>query len=98
MVATSNYPHIGFFPALPLANNLELGNWLVGTPPPNVVWRSDRFKTLAESLLGSFRKLGFKNAAMLWHRDRGFDGVLPSPQEVGAIQASVRFAVLDAND
>ena len=44
MVATIKHPHVGFFPALPLANNLELGDWMVGTPPANVVWRSDRFK------------------------------------------------------
>jgi len=35
---------------------------------------------------------------MLWHRDRGFDGLLPSNEEIQAIRAAVAFAVLDAND
>lgn len=83
MVDTPQYPHVGFFPALPLAKNIELGDWIIGKPPQNVAWRSDRFKSLSETLVASFEKIGFKNAAMFWHRDRGFDGTRPSDNEIG---------------
>jgi hypothetical protein len=98
MPATPQYPHFGFFPALPFAKNIALGDWLVGNPPADVAWRSERFKSLAELLMASFEKIGFKNGARLWHRERGFDGALPTNEEISAIQAAIRFAVLDAND
>lgn len=98
MVDTPKYPHFGFFPALPLAKNIELRDWIIGTPPKDVAWRSDRFKLLSETLVASFEKTGFRNAALLWHRERGFDGTRPSDDEIGAIQAAIRFTVLDAND
>jgi hypothetical protein len=37
-------PCIGLFPAMPLANNLEFGEWMVGNPPPETHWASERFK------------------------------------------------------
>jgi hypothetical protein len=90
--------YVGFFPALPLARNLELGEWVVGTPEDNTPWASRRFRDLSESLVRSFEKVRFKGGAMLWHRDRGFDGSKPSDEEIQAIRAAVAFAVLDAND
>lgn len=97
-LSESKHPYIGFFPALPVANNLDLGEWLVGTPPAEVTWRSPRFKELSETLFASFAKVGFGERSLLWHRDRGFDGQLPPDNIIRAIQAGVRFAVLDAND
>jgi len=90
--------HVGFFPALPLARNLELGEWIAGTPPPETLWAPGRFRELSETLIRSFEKRGFKGGALLWHRERGFDGSLPSDEEITAIRAAVTFAVLDAND
>jgi|SRR5215471_7836153 len=48
------HPCIGFFPALPLQNNLDLGDWVVGSPSEDTPWRSERFKELVDKLLGSF--------------------------------------------
>lgn len=90
VVDTPQYPHVGFFPALPLAKNIALGDWIIGTPSRDGAWRSDRFKSLSETLGASFEKIGFKNAAMFWHRDLGFDGTRPSNDEIGAIQAAAR--------
>ncbi len=90
--------YVGFFPALPLDKNLELGEWVVGTPPAATPWASDRFRELSESLIRSFKKRDFEGGAMLWHRDRGFDGSKPTNEEIGAIRAAVTFAVLDTND
>ena len=89
---------IGFFPAVPLAKNLELGEWVVGSPPPETEWAPGRFRELSESLIRSFEKRGFTGGAWLWHRERGFDGSTPSDEDIGAIRAAVTFAVLDAND
>jgi hypothetical protein len=90
--------YVGFFPGLPLARNLELGEWVVGTPEDNTPWASRRFRDLSESLVRSFEKVEFKGGAMLWHRDRGFDGSNPPDDVRRAIEAAVAFAVLDAND
>jgi hypothetical protein len=92
------HPIIGMFPALPLERTLDLGEWLVGTPPKGIAWRSGRFRDLVEALLQSFTRAGFRNGAMLWHRDRGLDGQPPSDDASRAIMAATRFAVLDAND
>ncbi len=94
----SQNPHISFLPALPLAKNIELGEWIVGTPPVDTPWAPGRFRQLAEALIRSFEKRGFKDGALMWHRDRGFDGSLPSDEEIQAIRAAVAFSVLDAND
>ena len=90
--------YVGFFPALPLAKNIELEEWVVGTAPADTQWASSRFRELSETLVRSFGKLGFSGGAMLWHRDRGFDGSKPSDNLIAAIHAAVAFAALDAND
>ena len=84
-------PRFAFLPALPLAKPLDLGEWRVGTPPPEVGWRSDRFKELAGSLLGSFEKVGLKGGAVFWHRDRGIDGTTPEGEALLAMQAAIRY-------
>jgi hypothetical protein len=94
----SKNPHISFFPALPLAKNLELGEWVIGTPPAETRWAPGRFRELSLALVRSFEKRGFKNGALMWHRHLGFDGSLPTDEEIQAIRAAVAFAVLDAND
>jgi hypothetical protein len=94
----SGNPHVSFFPALPLAKTIELGEWMVGTPPADTQWAPGRFRELSEKLIESFEKRGFKDGALMWHRDRGFDGSLPADEEIQAIRAAVAFAVLDAND
>jgi hypothetical protein len=98
MIDTSMASYVGFFPALPMTDSMELGEWCIGRPPQRVAWRSARFKSLAESLVKSFEKSGFRDIAMFWHRDRGFDGTIPSDAEIRAIQTGVRFSALDAND
>lgn len=42
----STDPFLSFFPALPLAKILRLGDWCIGTPGADVPWRSARFKEL----------------------------------------------------
>jgi hypothetical protein len=91
-------PCIGFFPALPLANNLKFGEWMVGNPPPETYWASERFKEISTLLIDSFKKRKLSGGAMLWHRTRGFDGSRPNGDEALAIVAAVAFSVLDAND
>ncbi len=96
------HPCFGFFPALPLQKNLELGDWVVGVPAEDTPWRSARFKELVSKLLDSFAsdKFGdkFSGGALVWRKAAGFDGTPPSPDEFVAIQAAVRFAALDSND
>ena len=105
----SCYPHnvaklptIGFFPALPLGRELELGEWMVGTPPDEVAWHSSRFKELVSTLLTSFAQNDsgerFIGGALLWRKPSGFDGEPPTREEFSAIQAAVRFAALGCND
>ncbi len=89
--------HFGFFPALPLRDNLELGEWVVGSPAPEVEWASSEFRQLAETLYDSFAPR-FTRGAKLWHRTRGFDGSWPTAEAYRAIQAAVAFAVFDVND
>src|SRR6267143_2396747 len=91
-------PCIGVLPALPLAKNLELGDWIVGTPSEDVTWRSSAFKELVERLVSSFEKEGFKGGSLLWHRTCGFDGTPPPDDELAAIRGAVSFAALDYND
>jgi hypothetical protein len=95
---TSPHPCYSFFPALPLEKTVTLGDWVVGVPPADVTWRTPRFRELADTLLSSFREMKFKDGAMLWHRERGFDGSRPSDAEINAIRAAVGFAAFDAND
>lgn len=90
--------HIGIFPALPLEKNVEIGEWIVGTAPTETLWATERFKELSLAFYRSFEGAGFKGGAMLWHRDRGFDGSHPEGQELGALAQAVTFATLDAND
>lgn len=91
-------PMVGFFPALPVEKRLEFGDWMVGPLPDDVPWRSARFDELVKALLASVARNGFRNSALLWHRERGLDGQMPAPDVIEAIQAAVRFAVLDSND
>jgi hypothetical protein len=91
------YGSFGFFPALPLQNELALGDWVVGSPPANVRWDSSEFQTLSTSLYDSFAPR-FTGGAKLWHRDEGFNGTAPDLDVLRAIQAAVTFAVLDVND
>ncbi|HXJ19556.1 MAG TPA: hypothetical protein VMT03_04920 [Polyangia bacterium] len=90
--------YVGFFPALPLEKNIELGEWIVGSPPETTPWASRRFRDLSESLVRSFGRVGIKGGAMLWHRERGFDGSKPPDDVSRAIHAAITFAALDAND
>jgi hypothetical protein len=98
----SPHPHFGFFPALPLGNDIELGDWVIGPPPTRIKWHSKRFRELAKKLLKSYasNKSGerFRDGALLWRKGTGFDGTAPSRKEFLAIQAAVRFAALDSND
>lgn len=77
---------------------ISLGEWCAGSPPSGTAWRSERFRDLTGDLLSTLARDGFKHSAMVWHRDRGFDGELLPDDIIEAIQASVRFAALDAND
>jgi hypothetical protein len=81
---------VGYFPALPLEKNLELGEWIAGVPPSGTPWASDRFRELSEKLVWSYQKRGFTDASMLWHRDRGFDGSKPSDAEIGCARDGTR--------
>jgi hypothetical protein len=95
------HPYVGFFPALPLRKQIELGEWIVGRPPTTVPWHSPRFKELLGKLLSSFetdKDERFQGGALLWRKTSGFDGNRPSDAEFVAIQAAVRFAALDTND
>ena len=96
--APSQQRYVAFFPALPLEKNIELGDWVVGTPPDATPWASRRFRDLSESLVRSFGQTGFTGGAMLWHRVRGFDGSKPPDEVCQAIHAALTFASLDAND
>jgi hypothetical protein len=51
--------------------------------------QESRFRELSEILLRSFESRGFKGGALLWHRDRGFDGSLPPDDDIAAIWAAV---------
>lgn len=97
-MSKSSNPFFSFFPALPLSKTLHLGEWCIGTPDPKVPWRSPRFEQLARTHLNAFAKEGFKNGALMWHRERGFDGSMPEPQVWAAIRATMCFVALDAND
>ena len=99
-MSSSTHPYFSFFPALPLSRDIELGNWLVGSFPDPVAWRSPAFKELVEKLLNSFATGDprFEGGAVMWHKSRGFDGIPPSGDEFKAIQAAIRFAALDCND
>ncbi|MDF3070650.1 MAG: hypothetical protein K0R38_6251 [Polyangiaceae bacterium] len=66
--------------------------------PTDVLWRSERFEELARALLASLGKAGFQDSAVLWHRQHGFDGQDVPDDTARAVQAALRFAVLDAND
>ena len=94
----AEHRHVAFFPALPLRKNIELGEWMIGTPSDNVAWASDRFRDLSTTLVRSYEKLGFTGGAMLWHRFHGFDGSKPTDDDIAAIRTAVAFAALDAND
>jgi hypothetical protein len=94
----SQYPYFGFFPALRINKSIELGDWLVGEPPPDTPWRSNEFRELAIRLVQSVAEQGFADSALLWHRERGFSGECPASEVAHAIQTAVGFAVLDAND
>ncbi|HEY6722628.1 MAG TPA: hypothetical protein VI197_01315 [Polyangiaceae bacterium] len=94
----TRYPILSFFPAVQFARNLELGEWVIGTPPSTTAWRPPPFRELATALLESSERSEFKKPALLWHREHGFDGSAPEDAEVRAIQAAVRFALLDYND
>lgn len=91
-------PVVGLFPALPLKRNLDLGEWLIGTPSPDLIWRSNQLRERFSELLQSFERHGFKNGSVLWHRDRGIDGQPPTIEAARAIWLATRFAALDAND
>jgi hypothetical protein len=97
-MAAALYPFLNFFPAVQLARNLELGEWIVGVPDQTVAWRPEPFRELATKLLEASEPKEFKKPALVWHRERGFDGTHPSDDVAKAIQAAVRFALLDDND
>lgn len=97
MAATSN-PFFSFFPALPLSKTLCLGDWCIGYPTDEVRWRSARFKELALTHFKTFENQGFTGGALMWHRERGFDGSMPEPTVWSALRAAVCFVALDAND
>ena len=94
----STNPFLSFFPALPLAKTLHLGDWCIGTPGADVPWRSARFKELVHAHVASFAKEGFKDGAWMWHHARGFDGSMPEPEVWAALRATMCFVALDVND
>lgn len=94
----SAYPYFSFFPALPLSKGIRLGDWCIGKPSEQVQWRSQRFKELALAYVAAFINKGFKDGALMWHYQRGFDGSMPEPQVWSAIRATMCFIMLDAND
>ena len=90
--------YFGFFPALPVRRNLELGEWIVGSPPPALAWAPGKFRELSVAFYKSFEKSDLRGGALLWHKDRGFDGSKPSDPELAAIRAAVTLAALDTKD
>lgn len=93
-----NFPYLSFFPSLPLSNNLNLGEWSIGRPDKDIPWKSQRFRDLASAHLESFAQRGFRDGALMWHSERGFDGSKPDEEIWSAIHAAVSFAALDTND
>jgi len=93
----SELPCLSFFPALRLARNVDLGAWIVGAPPADAAWRSQRFRALGTKLLDSFDDIGFTSPAIVWSPDSGLDGT-PPRDAAKALEAAIRFATLDAND
>jgi hypothetical protein len=93
----TTHPILCFFPALPLDRTLEFGEWRLGTPPADVVWRPDPFKRLAQALLASFENARYRDGAVLYHRDRGIDGTAPEVPSLRALYAAVAFAAADSN-
>jgi Apea-like HEPN len=91
-------PYFSFLPFLPLSNTIPLGEWNIGVPDSGVSWCTPRFKELANTHLASFEKLGFPRGALMWHRERGFDGSKPDDKTLAAIRATITFVGLDAND
>lgn len=97
-MTTTPSPFFSFFPALPLSKSLRLGDWCIGSPADDVNWRSPRFKELALAHLKTFDNLGFKQGALMWHHDRGFDGSMPDADVWAAIRTTICFVTVDAND
>lgn len=86
-----------YMPALPLARTIALGPWRLGPLRNGFPWRSEGFRSLATALIESWVK-EHGPGAILWHVDRGIDGVPPNTGDWLAIELSVTFALLDRND
>lgn len=89
---------MAFFPALRLAKGIDLGEWRVSGDVNGVPWRNDRFKELVQKLMSTFDAAEFPDGAMVFHREKGFNGEVPSEDLARNLEAAIRFAMLDAND
>ncbi|MCK6478589.1 MAG: hypothetical protein L6R43_00145 [Planctomycetes bacterium] len=94
-------PYLAFLPYLPLERPVVFSNWWLGPAARfRRPWASPEFHTASRRFLTRFRTADGRRVtspAILAHRERGADGRLPSAHEVEILEATILFAVLDAN-
>ncbi|MCC7061552.1 MAG: hypothetical protein IT456_02040, partial [Planctomycetes bacterium] len=96
-------PVLLYFPAIPAPHgmlepsSLGISQWRIGVPGPNVPWRDDRFRRLSLAFVDTFTPR-FGAGCLVWRVQGGFDGAMPSEDDLAALQLAVTFCLLDAND
>jgi hypothetical protein len=94
-------PFLLFCPYLPLTRPLRFDGWCV-LPASQYTgpWLSPEFESLATTFLSSFQDANgvrIAKPALVVRESTGADGVLPSHDEILALQLALHFATIDGN-
>jgi hypothetical protein len=96
-----SHPYLAFCPYLPMSEVVAFGPWELGPAKAfEARWADPVFKTQANAFLSKFVNGSAKrieSPSLLCARGKLIDGALPTPEEIGALEAAITFAFLDQN-
>jgi hypothetical protein len=86
------HPHLAFCPYLPLSKIFEFADWELGPVEAfDSRWAGSRFKAQSAAFLAKFVDHAgepIQKPSLLCRRGREIDGLLPSTEEIEALEAA----------
>jgi len=95
------HPYLAFCPYLPVNRVITFASWELG--PLDAFdgrWSDPRFEAQAKAFLEKFvdgAGAAIRNPSILCRQGSALDGVLPTPNEIEALECAIAFGFLDQN-